>query len=103
MRPLRTRSVLLKSINICGVVFAAGVLSTAPHPFAAEQLPNIPAWLSAHVGEGDGQIADPVLRRARALYLQKRQEGVVKNSCYFAMTPHVPTVWPTAIRRRDSM
>ena len=45
----------------------------------------MPAWLSAHVGEGDDQIAEPVLRRARALYLQKVREGVVKNSCYFAM------------------
>jgi hypothetical protein len=50
-----------------------------------EQPSDIPAWLLAHVGEGEGQIANVVLRRARALYLQKASEGVVKNPCYFAM------------------
>ena len=39
----------------------------------------------SHVGEGEGQIALPVLQRARSLYLQKSSEGGVKNSCYFAM------------------
>ncbi len=37
------------------------------------------------VGEGEGQIAQVVLQRARALYLQKVSEGAVKNPCYFAM------------------
>jgi hypothetical protein len=41
--------------------------------------------LKEHVGEGDGQIAGVVLRRARALYLRKLSEGAVKNPCYFAM------------------
>ncbi|HET9533953.1 MAG TPA: hypothetical protein VFP43_01215 [Mesorhizobium sp.] len=52
---------------------------------AAEQPAEIPAWLKAHVGDGDGQIAPVVLQRARALYLQKLSEGTVKNPCYFAM------------------
>ena len=80
-----SRSILLRIINICGVVSAVGIFSTSPHPFAAEQAPDVPAWLSAHVGDGDDQIAEPILLRARNLYLQKVQEGVVKNSCYFAM------------------
>ena len=45
----------------------------------------MPAWLKAHVGEGDGQIAPVVLQRARTLYLQKVKEGAIKNPCYFAM------------------
>jgi hypothetical protein len=53
--------------------------------FAAEQRSDIPAWLKAHVGDGDGQIAPVVLQRARALYRQKVGAGVVKNPCYFAM------------------
>jgi len=53
--------------------------------FAAEQSSDVPAWLRDHIGEGDGQIAQVVLQRARALYLRKVKEGVVKNSCYFAM------------------
>ncbi len=44
-----------------------------------------PAWLMAHVGEGDGQIAAPVLAKARALYYEKVKEGKVHNGCYFAM------------------
>ena len=30
----------------------------------AGQPEDVPTWLSAHVGEGDGQIAWPVLQRA---------------------------------------
>ena len=44
-----------------------------------------PAWLTAHVGEGEGQIARPVLERARALYERKLSEGAARNPCYFAM------------------
>lgn len=44
-----------------------------------------PAWLMAHVGVGDGQIAAPVLAKARALYFEKVREGKVQNGCYFAM------------------
>jgi hypothetical protein len=50
-----------------------------------EQPSAIPAWLRAHVGEGEGQIAPVVLQRARSLYLQKASEGAIKNPCYFAM------------------
>jgi len=60
--------------------------------FAAEQPPDIPAWLRGHVGEGGGQIAQVVLQRARALYLRKVQEGVVKNPCYLAMDATRPNV-----------
>jgi hypothetical protein len=61
------------------------VLSASPRSVAAGQPSGVPAWLSGHVGEGDGQIALPVLQRARALYLRKVSEGAVKNPCYFAM------------------
>ncbi|TWB56378.1 hypothetical protein [Nitrospirillum viridazoti] len=47
--------------------------------------PDVPAWLAAHVGEGEGQIAPLVLARARALYRRKVAEGAVRNPCYFAM------------------
>ena len=51
------------------------------HPARLGQPLDVPAWLQAHVGEGEGQIAPIVLQRARALYLQK----AVRNPCYFAM------------------
>ena len=67
-------------------------LSLRPSPFrrrrvalAAEPAADIPAWLAAHVGDGNGEIAPVVLQRARALYLQKVAAGAVKNPCYFAM------------------
>jgi hypothetical protein len=60
-------------------------LSGLHRSLAAEQPAEIPAWLKAHVGDGDGQIAPVVLQRARAVYLQKLSEGTVKNPCYFAM------------------
>jgi hypothetical protein len=53
--------------------------------FAAEPASALPAWLKPHIGEGDGQIAEPVLLRARALYEQKVSQGAVRNACYFAM------------------
>jgi len=59
--------------------------------FAAEQPSDVPAWLRAHVGEGEGQIAPVVLQRARALYLEKVSEGAVKNLCYFAMDATRPS------------
>ena len=62
----------------------------AQRSFAVEPPPDIPAWLAAHVGEGEGQIAPPVLQRARALYLRKVGEGVVRNPCYFAMDATLP-------------
>jgi len=60
-------------------------LSASPRSIAAEQASDIPSWLNAYVGESDGQIAQPVLQRARALYLRKVSDGEVKNPCYFAM------------------
>jgi hypothetical protein len=66
-------------------LFIIVALSGSPQSFAVEQPSAIPAWLRAHVGEGEGQIAPVVLQRARSLYLQKASEGAVKNPCYFAM------------------
>jgi hypothetical protein len=60
-------------------------LSGAPQTVAAEKSSDLPKWLKAHVGNGQGRIADVVLRRARALYEKKVREGAVKNPCYLAM------------------
>jgi hypothetical protein len=57
-----------------GVLIA---LAGAPSLAAGE---GVPAWLQAHVGAGEGEIAPVVLGRARALY---RRKGV-RNPCYFA-------------------
>jgi hypothetical protein len=67
---------LLKSIGL-GVLVAL----TGASPSLAVGQPGVPAWLEAHVGEGEGQIAPVVLERARALYHRKG----VRNPCYFAM------------------
>ena len=83
---LQSRSLLPHIVTIVGLVIAGMIaLSGLPRSSAAEQASDVPAWLQAHVGEGDGQIAPVVLQRARALYLQKVSEGAVKNPCYFAM------------------
>lgn len=62
------------------------VAPVPPAPVAPNAAPasGIPAWLQAHVGEGDGQISDVVLQRARGFYLQKVREGAINNPCYFA-------------------
>ncbi len=87
---MQSRSLLIAIVSIVGLIVVA--LSAASRSFAVEQPPDIPAWLRAHVGEGDGQIATVVLQRARALYAKKVSEGAVRNPCYFAMDatrPHV--------------
>ncbi len=75
----------LRSFLLAFVGLIVVALSATPRSFAVEQPSDVPAWLKAHVGLGDGQIAPVVLQRARALYLQKVSEGAVKNPCYFAM------------------
>lgn len=78
---MRLRSILL----ICGLFIFAAALLALPPSFAAPQSSDVPAWLRAHVGEGEGQIAGIVLQRARALYQRKLSQGAVRNPCYFAM------------------
>ncbi len=70
---------------IFGIVVAAiAFAATLPSRAAAPASP-IPAWLSAHVGADNGEIAPVVLERARAFYREKVAAGAVKNPCYFAM------------------
>ncbi|MBB6250669.1 hypothetical protein [Nitrospirillum iridis] len=71
-----------------------GVMALWASPAAADPPSGLPAWLSAHVGDGDGQIAPTVLARARALYQRKLGEGVVRNPCYFAMDATRPNTGP---------
>jgi hypothetical protein len=78
---LQLRSLLPAIVSLIIVI----ALSAASRSFAVEQPPDVPAWLRAHIGEGDGQIAPVVLQRARVLYLKKVSDGAVKNPCYFAM------------------
>ena len=56
----------------------------APVAPGAPAASGVPAWLQAHVGDGDGQISAVVLQRARGFYLQKVRQGAVNNPCYFA-------------------
>ena len=81
---MRLRSVPLASADRLGFLALVIALS-AQQAVAAQQSTGIPPWLAAHVGEGPGQIAQPVLQRARSLYLQKLSAGAVRNPCYFAM------------------
>jgi hypothetical protein len=80
-----SNSAVLKITGTIARAMTVVVLAASPRAFAAGQPADIPAWLQARVGEGEGQIAPIVLQRARALYLQKVREGLVKNRCYFAM------------------
>jgi len=82
---VRLKSLLLNIVNIRRLLIIVIALSASPRSFAAEHGSDVPPWLSAHIGEGEGQIAQLVLERARTVYLRKVSEGVVKNPCYFAM------------------
>ena len=69
----------LRLPNGAGLAVLIALVGASPPSLAAGG-PNVPAWLEAHVGEGEGQIAPVVLERARALYQRK----AVRNPCYFA-------------------
>ncbi|UCI21601.1 murein L,D-transpeptidase catalytic domain family protein [Mesorhizobium sp. B2-1-8] len=80
---MRLRSVPLGVVALLGLLVVVIALMASARSFAAPSA--IPAWLEAHVGNGDGQISQVVLERARALYLKKVAQGAVRNPCYFAM------------------
>jgi hypothetical protein len=82
----RFREIVI-TLGLVVMVIAFGPLRS----FAAQQPSQLPAWLMAHIGEGGGQIAQPVLERARALYLKKVSEGLIRNPCYFAMDATRPS------------
>jgi hypothetical protein len=81
----KTTSCTLSMVKIVGRLVIAIALAAASRSFALEQPSDIPGWLARNVGESEGQIAQVVLQRARALYSQKVRAGVVRNPCYFAM------------------
>ena len=81
---MRSSSVLLL-VKIVSRLIIVIALASSSRSFAVEQPSDIPAWLRPNVGEGEGQIAEVILRRGRELYFQKVRAGVVRNPCYFAM------------------
>jgi hypothetical protein len=95
---LQPRSRLPEIIHIAGLAIIAAALGSTGS-LAAELPSDVPAWLRAHVGDGDGQIAPVVLQRARALYLRKTRDGTAKNPCYFAMDATRPHALGNAGRR----
>ncbi|MBZ9799787.1 murein L,D-transpeptidase catalytic domain family protein [Mesorhizobium sp. ES1-4] len=80
---MRLRSVPFGVVTLFGLLAVFMALMASARSFAASSA--VPAWLEAHVGDGDGQISQVVLERARALYLKKVAQGSVRNPCYFAM------------------
>jgi hypothetical protein len=85
-------------VYVVSVLIVAALLGPI-ESLAAEQPSDVPAWLRAHVGGGDGQIAPLVLERARALHLRKTGDGTAKNPCYFAMDATRPHALGTVGRR----
>ncbi|TGT68837.1 hypothetical protein EN802_26475 [bacterium M00.F.Ca.ET.159.01.1.1] len=81
---MRSRSVPLGAAIFCLVAILAA-LTASVSSFAALQPSTIPDWLQRHVGDGEGQISQVVLERARSLYQKKVSDGSVSNPCYFAM------------------
>ena len=82
---MRVSPMRLNSVKVLSLFITLIALVASPQTFALERSAEVPAWLKAHVGEGDGRIASLVLQRARALYQRKVSEGAVRNPCYFAM------------------
>ena len=87
-RFIRTARSLVVALSLASIGGTVAVV-----PSFAEPPADVPAWLRAHVGEGEGEVAPVILQRARALYLQKVNEGAVKNPCYFAMAATRQVGW----------
>ena len=85
-RPLPLRS-LLSAIAVMALIALPGSYLS----WAAEKPSDIPAWLRAHVGTGEGQIAPVVLKTSpRALPAKgRRRRG--QEPCYFAMDATRPS------------
>ena len=83
--PVPSRSVLLSIVKIFSLLILVIALASSSALFCRGATIGHSGLAEAHVGEGEGQIAQVVLQRARALYLQKVREGAVRNPCYFAM------------------
>jgi hypothetical protein len=77
--------------SLLAITFGFSALAALAGSVAAGRSSDVPAWLAAYVGEADGQIAQPVLERARALYQRKVRAGAVRNPCYFAMDATRPS------------
>ncbi|MBS0234851.1 MAG: hypothetical protein JSR99_15355 [Proteobacteria bacterium] len=82
---MRLRSVLAVLLQWLSLFLITVFSPLTQMSVALEPRASIPAWLRAHVGDGEGQISKVVLERARALYLQKLRDGKIKNPCYFGM------------------
>ena len=54
--PVRLRFVLMNIVKIFSLVFIGIATSAPPRSFAAEQASDVPAWLRAHVGEGEVEL-----------------------------------------------
>lgn len=76
------------------VSLVLGLLAPLPASATGEDA-GIPPWLRAHVGPGEGQIAEVVLLRARALYHEHLDAGSIGNGCYLAMDATRPSTSPT--------
>ncbi|MBT0958457.1 murein L,D-transpeptidase catalytic domain family protein [Alphaproteobacteria bacterium KMM 3653] len=75
--------------GVFGIALVMGL--TAFGGRAATLSADVPAWLRAHVGTGEGQIAPVVLERARDLYKQQMRKSRVRNPCYMAMDATRPS------------
>ena len=85
INPVQSNSFLLRMVKIVSRLIIVIALAASSRSFAVEQRSDIATWLRPNVGAGEGQIAQVVLQRARALYFRKMRAGVVRNRCYFAM------------------
>ncbi|MBB97104.1 MAG: hypothetical protein CML68_21210 [Rhodobacteraceae bacterium] len=85
---------VIKSLRLgLAVAIALGLAGLAGPVMAqsSASAAQIPGWLQAHVGTGEGQIAPVVLERARELYQSKARRGAVRNPCYLAMDATRPS------------
>ena len=80
---MRARSVLPSVVKIASHLIIVIALAASPRSFAVEQASDVPAWLAPNVGDGEGQIAQVVLQRARALYFPKSARRCGEKSLLF--------------------
>jgi hypothetical protein len=88
--PVRSSSVLLL-VKIVSRLIIVIALASSSRSFAVEQPSDIPAWLRPNVGEGEGQIAEVILRGGASFTSKKCARAWSEIPATLPWTLRVPT------------
>jgi hypothetical protein len=90
--PVPSSSVLQSMVKIVSRLILVIALASSSRSFAVEQPSDIPAWLRPNVGEGEGQIAEVILRGGASFTSKKCARAWSEIPATLPWTLRVPTI-----------